>query len=120
MTAKLELFEVQLLVHLTREHPRYGEYEFGILVIWLYCPNEKTAADNGKKLASLLPYKIGPGKSFPITEGKQLQPYQIGCVATAKIIGGNIAFFHYPKEADEKKVMGHWPLLVPPLPAGIG
>jgi len=111
------LFEFQIRVHLTREHPKYCDYAFGILIIWLYCTAAKTALENGVKIARFFPFKLGGAKSFPITEDMQLQPYQVNCIEKAKTIGGNIAFFHWPKGTDEKLALAHWPLLVPPLNA---
>ena len=104
-----QLFEIQFRVHLTREHPKYGEFAFGLLIIWLYARDAKSAGDNAATWAAYLPYKIGPGKSFPIAEQAQLLPYQVDCIKHAQIIGRNLAVFTWPKGTDENQALGTWP-----------
>lgn len=116
-----QLFEIIFRVHLTREHPKYGEFEFGKLYFWIYAEDAEAAGRTAKALAGFLPYKIGPGKSFPITEDiqrdpyKELESFEVDCIVQAQIAGFNFAFIHSPKGTDEKEILGDWPLLVPPL-----
>ena len=118
-----QLFEVQFRVHLTPDHPQFGKFKFGKLIIWVYETDAKKAGQKGRYIAAALPYVVGGGKSFPIAECDELQPYQSACIAQAKIIGSNLALFHWSNDYDETAELHDWPLLVPPLPlpgSGLG
>ena len=67
-----------------------------------------------KKIVSLLPYKIISAKSFPY-DAAAAQGLEIICAHYAAVLGINFSLIHYPKGTDEQAVLGHWPLLVPPL-----
>jgi hypothetical protein len=110
------LFEVQFRVHFNPDHPRATEFGFGLLIVWLYARTAKEAGEAAQKIITVLPYRVVfGGKSFPITDDNISELYQVECVATAKKIGISFALFHWPKGADENKVFGNWPYLVPPL-----
>lgn len=96
------------------DHPKAGEYEFGILIVWLYSRCQKDAGAMANKIIAPLPYSTHGWKSFPV-ELEKMEPYQIKCVEQAKIMGINFALFHWPKGSDENAVLGNWPCLIPPL-----
>jgi len=108
------LFQVEMRVHFTAEHPKADEFEFGILQVWLFAGNQHAAAETAKKIVSLLPYKIISAKSFPY-DAAAAQGLEIICAHYAAVLGINFSLIHYPKGTDEQAVLGHWPLLVPPL-----
>ena len=112
---KTELFEFQVRVHPTREHPCFNEIEFGKLIIFIYGTNREDALIKASKIACLLPYRIGAAKIFPVAEQEKLDSYQVACIEKAKTIGVRCALFHWPKGTDEKTVLHSWPYLVPPM-----
>ena len=109
------MFETQIRCHPTPEHPKFEEYQFCLLRIWLFARDAKSAAAKAAELAKHLPYTLGPGKSFPIIEDENLTPGQAKCVEMTQIIGVNFGLHYWPKGTDEKAVFGDWPYLLPPL-----
>ncbi len=109
------LFQVEFRVHLTPDHPKAGEFGFGKLIIWMYGYDQESVAGKAAKIAAFLPYELGAGKSFPFDWNGKLEHHEVVCAQSAEIIGFNIALLHWPKDADEQKVFGSWPYLVPPI-----
>jgi hypothetical protein len=115
-----KLFEVQIRVHLTPEHPKFYEYQFGLLVIWLYAKDHQSAVVEAVLWGRPLPYELGGAKSFAIEDQVELQPYQKSCIPKTESMGRNLAFFNWPIGSDENAILGSWPGIVPllnlPLP----
>ena len=111
------LFQCELRVHFTAEHPKVDEFGFGIFQVWLFGENQQVALETAVKIVRLLPYKIFGAKSFPYLKDHALKhdPMAVICAAKAGESGFSFALHHWPKGTDENAVLGHWPLLVPPL-----
>jgi hypothetical protein len=108
-----QLFQVELHVHFSAEHPKAAEFEFGILQVWLFAETPPAAIETAVRMVRLLPYKILGAKSFPYAEDETVLPFQKVCADRAKTMAVNFALHHYPKGTNEKEVLGNWPLLVP-------
>ena len=84
------LFQVEMRVHFTAEHPKANEFEFGILQVWLFADNQPAAAEAAIKMVRLLPYKIFGAKSFPF-DADAAHGHEIICAHKAANIGINFS-----------------------------
>jgi len=111
-----QLFEVQIRVRTTREHPNYAEVEFGRLFCWFFGVDEMSAYKKAMEFAVSLPYKLGDAKILPVEGREDIQPWQVDCAVQAYATGDHVEkFIGYKRGLDEDKILGHWPYLVPPL-----
>ena len=110
------LYQVEMRVHFTKDHPKVNEFAFGILQVWIFSKSPNAAGETALKIARFLPYKIFGVKAFPYDESKH--PGSVLAVeVNASVSGTGIAInlIHYPKGTDEFATLGYWPCLVPHL-----
>jgi hypothetical protein len=116
-----QLFEVQIRVHPTREHPQFGAFDFGLLCMWLYSADRSSAATEAVIFARRLPYRLGPVKSFNVEWANnpgELRDYEVDGAVKAAKIGFSIELITWPPATTEEDALGNWPFIVPTLPKG--
>jgi hypothetical protein len=109
-----QLFEVEIRVQTTPEHPQFQKFQCGMLSVWLYAADVKSAGESAIQIARTLPFKLGPAQSFPIDGAENLKDWQIDGAAEASHTTPKMLFHGFATEEELSAELGpDWPFLVP-------